>query len=377
MVRDEKKKGERLSALRKAKGRGSGEKALSTGKRKVAAPTSRSSPKRLTAFIKVFGSNEGRDRVYPLDKKEEYTVGRTSNADIPLADRKVSRKHCKIVRKGMRYFVVDLNSRNGTFVDGKKVKRRLLRDGDQIQVGMSRLLFFKAKKTDVILQFAKEKKCVLCGRTVSQADVLSGKAEEVGGSVFCSACVAQAMGEEAVGDATPVGMTPPPRDVTPPATAEKAVADKAATVSRKHQTVKPSTPKGEKEPVERSAVFKKPAPRGRAASKPPQKPAEENATASLSSAPGKQDALKEEPQQAAKTKSEDAEKTAEAAEVPEPMASTLKQRKPLEERSGNETIRDEDAADLAALSEPPNVEDLTAFDDADVDKLIDDLLEEE
>ncbi len=57
--------------------------------------------------------------------------------------------------------------------------------------------------------------------------------------------------------------------------------------------------------------------------------------------------------------------------------STLKRRRRLEGRPAEETIYDEDAADLAALSEPPKIEDLAAFEDADVDKLIDELLEEE
>jgi|GEM_PF-1959635 len=386
MVRDEKgKKAGRLAALRKVKGQRSAEEAPSTNRKKVAASAPRSSPKKLTAFIKVFGSEEGRDRVYPLDKKDEYTVGRTSDADIPLADRKVSRKHCKIVRKGVRYFVLDLNSRNGTFLGGKKVKRRLLKDGDQIQVGMSRLLFFKAEKTEVVLQFAKERKCALCGRVVSQADLLSGKAEEVDGSVFCAACVAQAMGEEVVGGATPVGMTPPPRDVTLRMTAEEEAAAKAATVSPKHQPAEPSPPKGvkekEEEPVERSAVLKKSTPKRKAVPRPPQKPAEKEVTVPPSSAPVERDALKERLRQAAKMKPKETEETAEVAKVSDFMTyedvSTLKRRRRLEGRPAEETIYDEDAADLAALSEPPKIEDLAAFEDADVDKLIDELLEEE
>jgi len=372
MVRDKKKKGERLSALRKAKGqvnRG----ASSPVRKKVAASASHSSPKRLTAFMKVFGSEGGRDRIYPLDKKDEYTVGRTSDADIPLADRKVSRKHCKIVRGGTHYFVVDLNSRNGTFVGGKKVKRRLLKDGDQIQVGMSRLLFFKAEKAEVVLQFAKEKKCVLCGRTVSPADLLSGKAEEVNGSVFCAACVAQAMGEDVVGGATPVGMTPP-RSATLPMTAE--------TVPRKHQPAKPSLPKERKrEPVRRRMVPKKPALTRRKASKPPQKPAGKEVTVPPSPTPGKRGALKERLQQAAKAEPKEIEEAEKVAKVPDLVTyddvTTLKRVGRLEGCSEGETARDEDAANLAALSKPPKIEDITAFKDADVDKLIDDLLEEE
>ena len=342
MVGDEKKKG-RFTAMRRMKGQGNGEKGSSVGRRR-AAPASRSSPRRLTAFVKVFGSEGERDRIYPLDKKDEYTIGRTSDADIPLADRKVSRKHCKIVRKGMRYYVVDLNSRNGTLLGGKKVKRHLLKDGDQIQVGMSRLLFFKAKKTDVVLQFAKERKCALCGRTVTQADLLSGKAEEVDGSVFCSACIAQAMGEEVVEGATPADMAPPPGGVTVRMTTEEA-EDKSATPSAQHQPTPPEEEKG--------------------------KTTEKDGTVSPSSAPV--NGLKQELQRGANTTPRESDGASVSDDTTDEDVSGLRK----QERAAAETIHDKNASNTAALSELPQVEDLSVFEDADVDKLIDELLEDE
>ncbi|RKY15259.1 MAG: hypothetical protein DRP82_02135 [Planctomycetota bacterium] len=377
MASDQKKKTGRFSAMRKTKRQGDGEKVSSVARRQTASASS-SSPTKLTAFVKVFGSEGERDRIYPLDKKDEYTVGRTSNADIPLADRKVSRKHCKIVRKGMLYFVVDLNSRNGTFVGGKKVKRRLLKDGDLIQVGLSRLLFFKAKKADVILQFVKERKCALCGKTVSQADLLSGKAEEVNGSVFCSACVAQAMGEEIVAGATPAGMTPPPSDATPPTISEEA-KDKSATPSPQQQPAKSSSAqkikdmtKQKEASVRRSAVHKRPATERKAAYKALRKTAQKKGTTSPSSVTAKRSALKQKLQRSVKAtpKTDGVES---ASSVTDEDASKLRK----QGHTTTEAIRDQNASDLAALSEPPKLEDISAFKDADVDKLIDELLEEE
>jgi len=300
--------------------------------------------KKLTAFIKVFAAEEGRDRVYPLDRKEEYVIGRTSDADIPLADRKVSRKHCKIVRRGDRYIIVDLGSRNGTFLSGKKVRRHLLKDGDQIQVGMSRLLFFKAEKTEVVIERAKEHRCELCGGVVSQSDILSGKAEEVDGSYFCPACVAQVMGEEVVSGVTPAGLTPPAEDVTVRMTPEEV---KAAQGAAKEEKGVPARPRGGVKP-----------------SQPPP-PSEETRRAAV------RDRLRE----AARTKPQPQEPSPELPDFSFEDVSTMK--RPSPGKKVDETTYDEEVAGLAALSEPPQIDNLSVFEEADVDSLIDELLEEE
>jgi serine phosphatase RsbU (regulator of sigma subunit) len=48
-------------------------------------------------------------------------VGRTAPAEIVLADSEVSRRHCRLAMRGDELFVTDLNSTNGTFVDGERV----------------------------------------------------------------------------------------------------------------------------------------------------------------------------------------------------------------------------------------------------------------
>jgi pSer/pThr/pTyr-binding forkhead associated (FHA) protein len=56
-------------------------------------------------------------------------VGRSSDNDIQMKDRSVSRKHLKILKKSNQYFIEDLQSANGTFVDGKP-----LFSGDEFEV---------------------------------------------------------------------------------------------------------------------------------------------------------------------------------------------------------------------------------------------------
>lgn len=72
---------------------------------------------------------------FPLT--DEVVLGREGggNVDIEIADTKASRKHLKIVLNAGAHFLVDLNSRNGTLVNGKKVSRVRLKAGDKITVG--------------------------------------------------------------------------------------------------------------------------------------------------------------------------------------------------------------------------------------------------
>jgi adenylate cyclase len=73
---------------------------------------------------------------------EQTMIGRHEKCDLRLVDSMVSRNHCIILREGRRFVVKDLESRNGTWINGRRIKnRRSLRSGDVIQVGPFRLLF--------------------------------------------------------------------------------------------------------------------------------------------------------------------------------------------------------------------------------------------
>ena len=65
----------------------------------------------------------------------ETLIGRSPDADIVLTHNGVSRNHAKIVRNSYGYALLDLNSTNGTYVNGEQVKEHLLRPGDRIQLG--------------------------------------------------------------------------------------------------------------------------------------------------------------------------------------------------------------------------------------------------
>ena len=63
-------------------------------------------------------------------------IGRHPSCQIVIDDAGVSRKHVRIVLQNDEFWLEDLGSRNGTFVDGKRLERKHLQDGALIQVGL-------------------------------------------------------------------------------------------------------------------------------------------------------------------------------------------------------------------------------------------------
>jgi len=64
-----------------------------------------------------------------------YTLGRGNTCDVVLPDASVSREHAAIVRRTERFWVVDLGSLNGTFVNGQRTAEHPLNAGDQLRFG--------------------------------------------------------------------------------------------------------------------------------------------------------------------------------------------------------------------------------------------------
>jgi pSer/pThr/pTyr-binding forkhead associated (FHA) protein len=63
------------------------------------------------------------------------TIGRSSGAEFIVDAAMVSRLHCQVTAGAAELEVVDLDSTNGTFVNGQRVKRASLKEGDRLGVG--------------------------------------------------------------------------------------------------------------------------------------------------------------------------------------------------------------------------------------------------
>ena len=76
----------------------------------------------------------------PVDR-DWLVIGRGRGADVVLAERTISRAHAAIGFEEEAFFVQDLGSTNGTLVNGTREERRVLEDGDEIQMGKLILRF--------------------------------------------------------------------------------------------------------------------------------------------------------------------------------------------------------------------------------------------
>jgi hypothetical protein len=86
------------------------------------------------------------DNVYPL-LDSAYTLGRAPDNTISIADGSVSSRHARILRTPEGFVLEDLQSRNGTFVNGEQVAdKRLLADGDLIRLGKIIMTFNVARE---------------------------------------------------------------------------------------------------------------------------------------------------------------------------------------------------------------------------------------
>ncbi|MCP5046130.1 MAG: FHA domain-containing protein [bacterium] len=80
--------------------------------------------------------------------KDTVTLGKLSGNDFHLNDNSVSRNHCKFQRFKKTYKLIDLNSTNGTFVNGNRVSEHKLAVGDNITIGRTIIKFLEVEKKE-------------------------------------------------------------------------------------------------------------------------------------------------------------------------------------------------------------------------------------
>ncbi|MBA3452760.1 MAG: GGDEF domain-containing protein [Deltaproteobacteria bacterium] len=95
-------------------------------------------PRDRAYLIVIAGTQVG--EMIPL--KSSMTLGRGTEADLRLVEEKMSRRHCRFIVDAGETYVEDLGSSNGTYVNGTRVARHKLSDGDKIQVGETTILKF-------------------------------------------------------------------------------------------------------------------------------------------------------------------------------------------------------------------------------------------
>jgi hypothetical protein len=71
----------------------------------------------------------------------KVVIGRSRDCELRIADLNASRKHAEVRHEGGAYWVVDLGSMNGTLVNGRRIEKERLEDGDKITLGSTDIVF--------------------------------------------------------------------------------------------------------------------------------------------------------------------------------------------------------------------------------------------
>jgi Domain of unknown function (DUF4388)/FHA domain len=100
----------------------------------VPDPRAAVTPQKL-ALRFISGKYQGGE--YPLGLQPEIVVGRSSDLDMVLVEDMVSRRHARIACTESQIIIEDLGSTNGTFVNGEKISRATLKEGDRVLIGTS------------------------------------------------------------------------------------------------------------------------------------------------------------------------------------------------------------------------------------------------
>lgn len=132
-------------------------------------------------FALRFISGKYQGGEFPIRMNREIIIGRSSDLDMVLVEDMVSRRHAKITSSEADVFIQDLGSTNGTFVNGEKVSRSRLSEGDRILVGTSIMKVVGADERSFIHTEAEARRRLEAGaqRQSTAGRPMSGVIEEI------------------------------------------------------------------------------------------------------------------------------------------------------------------------------------------------------
>ncbi|MBI5537086.1 MAG: DUF4388 domain-containing protein [Deltaproteobacteria bacterium] len=146
---------------------------------KGAVPPTPTGRPRSLALRFISGKYQGGE--FPLVAGKEIVIGRSGDVDMVLAEDMVSRRHARIVFQGDAIVIEDLSSTNGTFVNGEKIRRASLQEGDRVLVGTSilKVVFSDTAVGTSGEQARRDMEAVASHRRASQVRSMSGSIQEI------------------------------------------------------------------------------------------------------------------------------------------------------------------------------------------------------
>jgi pSer/pThr/pTyr-binding forkhead associated (FHA) protein len=132
------------------------------------------------SYLLRFISGKYQGGEFPIQPDKQIFIGRSSDLDMVLVEDMVSRKHAKITTQGGdQIWIEDLGSTNGTFVNGEKIKRARLKEGDRVLIGTSILKVIAGDMPKDGDAAKRDLENVANQRKNSQQRTMSGSIEEV------------------------------------------------------------------------------------------------------------------------------------------------------------------------------------------------------
>lgn len=140
-------------------------------------------PSKARQYALRFISGKYQGGEFPIVPERELVIGRSNDIDVALIEDMVSRRHARVLLQGDSLIIEDLGSTNGTFVNGEKIRRARLKEGDKILIGTS-IIRVASADSDSGSTSESEAKLKLqetaAGRRTSQVRTMSGNLSEVG-----------------------------------------------------------------------------------------------------------------------------------------------------------------------------------------------------
>src|SRR5580700_2645797 len=143
------------------------------------APTAPAPRQGGRSYVLRFISGKYQGGEFPVASDKQILIGRSSDLDMVLVEDMVSRKHARIAMQTDQIWIEDLGSTNGTFVNGEKIKRARLKEGDRVLIGTSILKLIAGDAPRDGMDAKRELKNVAQARRTSQQRTMSGSIDEV------------------------------------------------------------------------------------------------------------------------------------------------------------------------------------------------------
>jgi hypothetical protein len=142
-------------------------------------PTSPALRPAARSYVLRFISGKYQGGEFPVAIDKQILIGRSSDLDMVLVEDMVSRKHARIAMQTDQIWIEDLGSTNGTFVNGEKIKRARLKEGDRVLIGTSILKLIAGDAPRDGMDAKRELENVAQARRTSQQRTMSGSIDEV------------------------------------------------------------------------------------------------------------------------------------------------------------------------------------------------------